>query len=521
MRRRILLIGFFFLGTAASGCGVFALEDPPGDTDGTGTSSSGASGYGTDGLPEGPVEITHAFGMGTLQPFEEIVPCVSWTLDNEKALYVPAVTLANEGSFHHSNWFVVPETAYAGGDGWWSCGSRDFDEIEAARAGTVLFAQSTQSYLETQRFTEGAVVKIPPHSRIVADVHLLNLAPREIQTEMWLTLELLHPRDVDVVITPLRLSYYDLDIPARSESRHTGECDLATRHESVTGEPLDLKLHHVLPHFHALGNYFDLTVTGGKHDEKSIYRLEGFNADSNGKTFDPPLDLSDARGLRFTCGYDNWYDQDIGWGIGIQEMCVMLGMAETDLLFDGSVISGSRIVDVVDDIEMHEGSCVTLSYPKSSDQGPPTPEEIAAPLYVPPTDPSDDGVPPVPKCSDADPAAHPSVEPTLASLREQLFVPACTFSACHGDAAIAGLDLRSSDLHTALLEHTVLANTDLPLVAPGDPEGSYLYHLLSRCDPTDRDGDPVAHMPRNAPILLDDGIVATLRTWIEAGAIAQ
>src|SRR5690606_30350507 len=128
------------------------------------------------------------------------------------------------------------------------------------------------------------------------------------------------------------------------------------------------------------------------------YRLDGFNAEANGKTFDPPLELGDARGFRFTCGYDNWYDQDIGWGFGIQEMCVMLGMAEADLLFDGSVLSGSRVVDVVDGVRMYEGSCLVLSYAKHADQGPPTPEEIEGPLYVPPVDPTDAGIPAVPTC---------------------------------------------------------------------------------------------------------------------------
>ena len=502
-------LGSMALG-ALLGCGAFAIEDPPAasETDG---------GEPEPFVPEGTI-ITHAFGAGVLQPFEELLPCVSWTLNNEQALYVQEVTLSNEGSFHHSNWFIVPEDAFAGDDGWWSCSSRGFDEISAARQGTVLFAQSTQSYTENQRLSDGAVIKIPPRSRIVADVHLLNLAPRPIETRMWLSLELLHPRDVDVVVTPFRLSYVDLDIPARAQSHHTGDCDFATRHESITGEPLKLQLHYVLPHFHGLGNHFDLTVSGGSRDGESIYRLDGFNGEPNGQTFDPPLDLDDARGLRFTCGYDNWTDQNVGWGFGNQEMCVMLGLAEADMIFDGTVLSGSRIVDVVDGVRMVEGACLVLSYPKHADQGPPTPEEIEGPLYLPPVDPASAGVPPVPPCRNADPSVAPSIEPTLAALREQVFVPACTFSSCHGQGAIAGLDLLRSDLHTALLDHTVVANVDLPLVAPGDPEHSWLYRLLSECNPTDDAGNPVPHMPRNAPILLDDDLVAAVRVWIEAGA---
>jgi hypothetical protein len=517
MRHQALLAVGTTTALLAMGCGAFTIVDPPPEADAGDSEPAPVPGeHGDDG-----VTVTHAFGTGVLQPFEEITPCVSWTLRNDKPLYVQTVTLDNEGGFHHSNWYVVPEDAFDGNDGWWSCASRGFDELAIAQAGTVLFAQSTQSYTETQRLSEGAVIKIPPRSKIVADVHLLNLAPREVETGLWLSLELLHPRDVDVVVTPFRLTYYDLEIPARSESHHTADCDLATRHTSITGEPLSLELHYVLPHYHSLGNHFDLTVSGGSQDGESIYRLHGFNAEPNGKTFDPPLDLGDAQGLRFTCGYDNWYDQDIGWGLGIQEMCVMLGLARADMIFDATVLSGSHVVDVVDGVTMYEGPCLVLSHPKQPDQGPPTPDEIEGPLYVPPVDASDADRPPVPQCRDADPEASASIEPSLSSLHEQVFVPACTFSACHGHGAAAGLDLLAADLHRTLLEHTVVANTDLPLVSPGDPFGSWLYRLLAECDPTDRDGKAVPHMPRNAPFLLDDDLVAAVRAWIEAGAPAD
>jgi hypothetical protein len=55
-------------------------------------------------------------------------------------------------------------------------------------------------------------------------------------------------------------------------------------------------------------------------------------------------------------------------------------------------------------------------------------------------------------------------------------------------------------------------------VEPGDPEGSWLYRIISRCEPTDDAGNVLAHMPRNAPVLMDDALVATVRAWIEAGA---
>src|SRR6187431_1156593 len=79
--------------------------------------------------------ITHAFGGTTVFASDEVQTCVSWTLANEEALYVQAVTLANLSGFHHSNWFVVPDDVYEGDDGFWPCATRDYEELGAATAG--------------------------------------------------------------------------------------------------------------------------------------------------------------------------------------------------------------------------------------------------------------------------------------------------------------------------------------------------------------------------------------------------
>jgi len=55
-------------------------------------------------------------------------------------------------------------------------------------------------------------------------------------------------------------------------------------------------------------------------------------------------------------------------------------------------------------------------------------------------------------------------------------------------------------------------------VAPGDPEGSWLYRVVAQCRPEDAAGNVVSHMPLNSPKLSDPGLVAALREWIEAGA---
>ncbi|MBV1862287.1 MAG: hypothetical protein KUG77_27960 [Nannocystaceae bacterium] len=480
--------------------------EPPG---GSGSESSGES-------SDDRTLITHNFGSYTLDPAEETQPCVQWTLSNDQPVYAQAVQLSNRGFFHHSNWFIVPEGVFEGEDGYFNCSERGFTEVSAALQGSVLFAQSTQSYVEEQRTLEGAVVKIPEHYKVIGSTHLLNVTPAEVETDLWMSFELVHPRLVDVLLTPFRLTYFDLQIPADAESRFTGECtDMAEKYEARAGTPFNLKLHYVLPHFHYLGNYFRAEISGGARDGEEIVSTVGFNGQANGRMFDPPLDLSGSEGVRFTCGYDNWTDTEVGWGIGDQEMCVMLGLAEADVLLDTSVTDDTEAVGMNAGVLEFEGPCGTLALPKNAAQSMPTQEEIDGEFYIPPIDPADADIPAVPECVDAAVSATPTQEPTLENL-QAVFVQSCSFNSCHGRTTAAGqLNLEATDLHAALVGPMAVGDASIPLVDPGNPEGSFLYQKMAQCSPSAGNS-----MPLNAPILLSNETVALVREWIAAGAPA-
>ena len=462
-------------------------------------------------------ELPHRFPSIALRANEEASPCVSWTLNNEEAIYVETVQMSNSGWFHHSNWFVVPEENYPGDDGIWDCGSRGFSEVGAALAGTVLFAQSTQAQVEAQTLGEGVVIKIPARHKVVGSLHLLNLTPRAQVAGLIMNLSLIHPRDVQTVVAPFRLLYRDLQIAAQAESRFTSECDLA----AAVAIPFDIKLYYLLPHYHELGNYFRVEILSD--DERNgdvVFELNGYNAQPNGMQFDPPLELSGIRGFRFTCGFDNPRDEVVGWGIGDQEMCEALFLADVPALYDARSLSGNTLVGQENGIFMNEAPCQVTGFPKNMRQTPPTEEEIAAELYVPPTAPSDVDVPPVLECQPYDMLPASGDRARLSIIQEEVLVPSCTFSSCHdGENPAAGLDLRTPNLYPRLLGHTVGSNTDLALIAPGEPDASWLFQRISQCEPTDRDGNPVGRMPFGSATLLDDDALGLVRDWIANGAL--
>ncbi len=195
----------------------------------------------------------------------------------------------------------------------------------------------------------------------------------------------------------------------------------------------------------------------------------------------------------------------------------VLALVESADMYDGIATEVESTTEV-DGVYMNEGDCRVSSFPQNPNQGLPTDEEIAADLYVPDGDGEIDVV--ERECEDTPPDAVAGGPATLDSIRAGILTGSCSFSSCHGgETSAAGLDLTAADLHSELLNHQVSRPGAPPLVVPGDPDGSYLYQVMSQCDPSAGDA-AVPHMPLNAPELLPADQVARIRDWITNGAEA-
>lgn len=452
--------------------------------------------------------VVHAVTPFALEGSEETMNCYSWTVDNDAPLYVQSVDFQNAGSFHHSNWFVVPEDVYPGEDGFWPCATRDFEDVSAALAGTVLFAQSTQAQQESMAFVDGATIRIPARSKIVAGVHMLNLGPDPRETAAWLSMDVIHPALVETVLSPIMLSYSDLKIPPQSRATFETACSRI--------EVGAFELHYILPHYHRAG--ISAKVTMFEQGEGTVVLDHaGFGASPMGRTLDPPIMFEELGAIQFSCGYDNPHDETLTWGVGINEMCLFLGFANTSNVLLAGVSSGETDITGLDEegTLISEGRCRSVAVPRSLAYAPPTREEISGPL-IPPN--SDSPSPEPPTCEDVEGVAEDASAPTFAEVQARVLLPWCSFSSCHGEAGAGGLVLDDEGAFDALVGVTSTA-VDMPRVAPGDPERSYLYRLLSECEP-EVQGVTARHMPVGAPTLLDPALINLVKAWIEAGAPA-
>ncbi len=307
---------------------------------------------------------------------EEEDLCQSWTLDNPTELWVRSISQSNDGAYHHANWFFVPDDQFALPDGTWSCSEQNFSELGAAIMGGYLFAMSTQSQEETQTLPAGGAIRIPPYSRIVGSSHLLNTSDQSITTDLRLAISTVPPEEVEAKLVPARIQYHDLTIDPQGKSSFTTECVVADTYQEMMGEPMKLEVFYALSHYHALGRWAQLEIAGGPRDGEVIFRADGFG-ENFGRPFDPPIDLAaaGARGVRFTCGFDNPRSEEVGWGIGDQEMCVLALMSRSDMAWDGDVEynTGEQVGVGPDGEVQYEGPCSLLGVPWNHNKpgGPP------------------------------------------------------------------------------------------------------------------------------------------------------
>ncbi len=307
--------------------------------------------------------VSHDFPDQTVQAGEEqLGNCRSWTLGNDTDLYVNAVELSQSEQSHHSNWTWVPEDSFPGADGIWPCGNRSYDFYSGVAAGGVVYSQSTQAVHEVQKFPDGAVVRIPAHSKLISDIHLLNTTGQAVTGHAHLTLYSLAEADVKIKLGTFHLEYDALDIPPHSSVRYTGQCSVAAAYEDATKQPFSPSVYYLLPHTHTLATAFFARVLGGPNDGSSLLDLGSYSGEAHGRAFDPPISLAGADGIEFGCQYTNPRSDSVGWGFGDQEMCELFGFADLSSFLQARVNVATPNGDD-GSVELFDGPC-SVELPK-------------------------------------------------------------------------------------------------------------------------------------------------------------
>jgi hypothetical protein len=293
---------------------------------------------------------TFEFGPYDLTPGQEVnKTCVQISLHNEETIFVNSVELTTGPGFHHSNWFFVPESTFAGEDGSWNCNDRNFNEPAAAVFGGVLFAQSTQSPHEIQQFPGGVALKIPPRSKIVSQIHLLNPTDEVLTVRPTIGIKPILEAEVTTLLAGISFEDEALGLPPHKQSRFSTECEIGAKHQQIFGRAPDFNIYYALAHYHELGTKLTVEAIKPTGETAMIYSTEHNVGDVLGGPIDPLFSMSGYTKLRLTCEFNNPRDQTVGWGVGDQEMCVFLAFSDSTYQWGGGVLEqdppGNPMVD--------------------------------------------------------------------------------------------------------------------------------------------------------------------------------
>lgn len=351
------------------GCGDDAMS-----SEGSGGTAGAGGTAGSGGSGEFVASLTHTYEPQLLEVAEETTNvCQSWVLDNDEPIYVRKIRQSNEGGWHHSNWFFVPETAYppdadkegpgATLGGTWKCTDRGFREYLAAAAGGVFFAQSTQALEELQAFPEGAALEIPPRSMIVGSTHLLNISAAPMETAMTMEVETAPREDVSVRLTPFSFAIGDLRIPPMvdgvpTESRTSMQCDLREPFKTyLDRDVVDYNVYYVLGHYHQWGNYFNLSFVHDDGTRETVFEIKNRIGEPIGTIIDPPMNNNGAGQLRSECGFINNTDETLRRGLQYGEMCDFLAYTDANLKIGATGRNNTEMGVNEDGLPLFETDC--------------------------------------------------------------------------------------------------------------------------------------------------------------------
>jgi hypothetical protein len=298
---------------------------------------SALTGCSTD--PDPTAVQVYKFGPYTIDGgSEDTSKCVQITLHNDQPIYVNKVELTTGPGFHHSNWFFVPEHVFPGDDGTYDCDDRAFNQATAGIFGGVFFAQSTQSAHEVQQFPEGHVIKVPPHFKLVATIHLLNTGDEDLQLTPHIDVSPIRESDVTQKLTSVAFEYHPLGLPPQKQSRFSVDCDLDERSQAIFGTAPDFNLYYALAHYHKYGTGLTIDAVRDDGTASTIFTTRNAVGDSLGGMLDPTFSMAVYTKLRLTCDYFNNTDSTIYYGNGAGEMCVFLAFSDSPYIWAGGAI---------------------------------------------------------------------------------------------------------------------------------------------------------------------------------------
>ncbi len=255
----------------------------------------------------------------TMKAGEEEEFCLSWPYPQFQNHIVYGARLYTTSGLHHSNVIAKPIDAKTGPNPYPGCNPGADDPASGLPSiiPDVLFANSTQVVgQETLAFPVGKGYRIDSSREISTSMHLLNTTGDDQIVEVAYDFFTMPDADLVDEVAPFFAQVNDFLIPAHSQGTVGATCDV------YGGNIVEM-----MPHTHKLATAFDVDLLDAAGNARRVMQNGAFDAQSHIQIYDPALDLDKdpTYKLRFTCQFDNITDQDVTYGIGNNEMCILFG----------------------------------------------------------------------------------------------------------------------------------------------------------------------------------------------------
>jgi hypothetical protein len=253
----------------------------------------------------------------TMPPGGEEDYCLAWPFPSIKNRIVYGARIYTTEGLHHSNVVSKPIDPKLGPNPYPGCypGASDpFSQLPTVIP-DVLFANSTQVVgQETLALPLGMGFPVDPTREITTNIHYLNTTAEPQRVEVAYDFFTMPEEELTAVVAPFAMQVNDFLIPPHATGSVGATCDV------FGGSVVSL-----MPHAHKLLQRFtvDLLARGGT--EKRALEDGAFDAASDIRVYDPPLDLKEIGQIRFECTFNNTTDHDVVYGLGENEMCVLFG----------------------------------------------------------------------------------------------------------------------------------------------------------------------------------------------------
>lgn len=298
-------------------CGLFlaACGDSTAPTGGAaaagGNAGTGAGGDGQGGTNANP-SFTVTFDPVTVAPGTERTQCVVKRLGNDTAIKVHQIHNVLPQGSHHLIVYRTNDTEEAPDP----VDCEPFVDTLDPERGSPLMV--TQKHDETLTLPDGVAFTLDANVMVRLEMHYLNAGAEEIDVGATSTFVTMPEEDFEHAADFLFIGNPDIDIPANS-SFTLGPTFLPLP-ENLAGS----KFFGITGHTHQWGTNVTVDYAASADAEGTpIYDVPGWLwSEPATVTLDPPVELADGAGFRFTCEYDNMSSSAVGFGESAEdEMC--------------------------------------------------------------------------------------------------------------------------------------------------------------------------------------------------------